>query len=297
MAESPEHIEKRNQFLSAFVSIGFHTILVLLMFYWTLSTPIPPYPEGGGGAGSGIEINLGTSETGFGAMQPEEIDIPKEEEMPKPATSSAPEKILTQDFDEENAIEASPKKETKKAKPAPTPAPVVKKPVQTAVVEKPVEKKPVVNPNALYKPRTNSQGNTEGSGDQGKAGGSPTAPTYTGQGRGGTGGEGAGGGTGGGTGTGAGKGTGPGVTADLGGREWVSLPKPEYKSQAEGVVIVQITVDKTGKVISAVPGYRGSTTLDETLLTLAKKAAMEARFVPSQAQVQQGTITYRFRLQ
>lgn len=300
MAEAPEHIEKRNQALSAFVSIGFHTILILLMFYWTLHTPIPPYPEGGGGEGSGLEINLGTSETGFGTIQPEEINIPKEEEVKsKPVVSSAPERILTQDVEEEDAIEASPKKETKKPKPNVTPTPEVKKPVQTATVEKPVEKKPVVNPNALYKPRTYSQGNTQGSGDQGKPGGSPTAPTYTGQGRGGSGGEGAGGGSGGGKGTGIGQGSGPGYSFKLDGRSILSLPKPEYTNQVEGDVVVEVTVDKDGKVIQANPGYRGSTTLDENLLQLAKKAALSARFDrnPNAPAVQKGTITYKFRLQ
>lgn len=299
MAEAPEHIEKRNHIVSAIISLGFHTAIILLMLYWTLSTPIPPYPEGGGGEGSGLEINLGTSENGLGTVQPEELDIPKEEpEKPKAASSSAPEKILTQDIEEEDAIEASPKKEVKKTKPAVTPVPVTKKPEQNAVVEKPVEKKPVVNPNALYKPRTYSQGISQGSGDQGKPGGSPTAPTYTGQGRGGEGGEGSGGGTGGGSGTGTGKGTGPGVSYDLGGRSFLSLPKPEYTSQAEGVVVVEIVVDKDGKVVTATPGHRGSTTLDENLLQLAKKAALSARFEPlANSQVQKGTITYRFRLQ
>lgn len=300
MAESPEHIEKRNQVLSAFVSLGFHTAIILLMLYWTLSTPIPPYPEGGGGQGSGIEVNLGTSETGFGAVQPQEIDIPKEEETPPlPAASSAPEKILTQDIEEEDAIEASPKKEVKKNKPAVTPAPVVKKPVEKTVAEKPVEKKPVVNPNALYKPRTTSQGNTQGSGDQGKPTGSPTAPTYTGSGKGGEGGDGSGGGSGGGVGTGSGKGIGPGISFTLEGRSVLSLPKPDYTNQVEGDVVVEVTVDKEGRVVQAVPGYRGSTTLNENLLQLAKKAALSARFdrKPDAPAVQKGTITYKFRLQ
>lgn len=301
MAEAPQHIEKRNQVLSAFVSIGFHTLLILLMLYWTLSTPIPPYPEGGGGEGSGLEVNLGSSETGFGYLQAQEITLPREEPArPKPVASSAPEKILTQDFEEEDAIEAAPKKEVKKPKPAETKAPVVKKPVPTEqVAEKPVEKKPVVNPNALFKPRTSSQGNTQGTDDQGKAGGSASAPTYTGTGKGGDGGDGSGGGSGGGVGTGIGKGTGPGYSFSLEGRSLLLLPKPEYTNQVEGDVVVEVTVDKDGKVIQANPGYRGSTTLDENLLQLAKKAALSARFdrKPDAPAVQKGTITYKFRLQ
>jgi TonB family protein len=300
MAEAPEHIEKRNQVLSAMVSLGVHTIIILLMLYWTLSTPIPPYPEGGGGEGSGLEVNLGTSDMGYGAVQPEEINIPKEEPVqPKQTASGAPEKILTQDFDEEDAIEASPKKETKKTKPAPTTTPTVKKPVQTETTEKPAEKKVNLNPNAFYKPRTTNHGVAGGTGDQGKPNGSATAPTYTGQGKGGNGGSGAGGGTGGGVGTGVGRGTGPGYSFNLDGRSLLSLPKPEYTNQVEGDVVVEVTVDVNGKVIAANPGYKGSTTLDENLLQLAKKAALNARFdrKADAPAVQKGTITYKFRLQ
>lgn len=301
MADVHDYTEKRNQVYSALVSLGFHTAIVLLMLYWTLSTPIPPYPEGGGGEGSGLEVNLGSSETGLGNIQPEELNIPVEEpSKPKYVESNvADEKLLT-DEDEEDAIEASPKKETpKKTKPVVSPVPVIKKTEPVKPVEKPEVKKPTVNPNALYKPRTNNQGNTQGSGDQGKPGGSATAPTYTGQGKGGEGGEGAGGGSGGGIGTGRGKGTGPGISFSLEGRSVLSLPKPEYTKQVEGDVVVEVTVDKDGKVIAANPGYRGSTTLDEQLLQLAKKAALNARFdrKSDAPAVQKGTITYKFRLQ
>lgn len=289
MAEAPEHIEKRNQVVSAIGSLAIHSLILLLVFYMKLSTPNPPFPEdGGGGSGEGIEVNLGSSQTGSGQVQPEEIIIPKEEPVPpKHVASNAPDKIMTQDVEDEDAIDAVRKKEVKKNKPVvTTPTPEVKKP----------EKKVAV----LFKPRTNSQGNTSGSGDQGDPNGSPKAVTYTGQGKGGdAGGEGAGGGTGGGIGTGNGKGVGPGTSYDLAGRTYLSLPKPNYNSQVEGVVVVEVTVDKEGRVIAANPGHRGSTTMDENLLQDAKKAALSARFdrKPDAPAVQKGTITYRFRLQ
>lgn len=303
MAEAPEHIEKRNHVISAFGSIAIHTAILFLFFWWKLSTPIPPYPEGGGGSGSGIEVNLGSSETGFGQVQPEEITIPKEVPAPqKQVASNAPEKIMTQEVEDEDAIDAVRKKEVKKNKPVvATPTPEVKKPEKTVAQETPpVVKKPVVNPKALFKPRTNSQGITSGSGDQGNPNGSPKAVTYTGQGKGGDGGgEGAGGGTGGGIGAGTGKGIGPGVSFSLEGRSVLSLPKPNYTSQVEGSVVVEVTVDKEGRVVSANPGYKGSTTMDEDLLQEAKKAALSARFdrKPDAPAVQKGTITYKFRLQ
>jgi ATP-dependent Clp protease ATP-binding subunit ClpA len=51
-------------------------------------------------------------------------------------------------------------------------------------------------------------------------------------------------------------------------------------------------------VIQAIPGSKGSTTLDEYLLKVAKEAALKARFeAKSDAPaVQKGTITYNFML-
>jgi outer membrane biosynthesis protein TonB len=62
--------------------------------------------------------------------------------------------------------------------------------------------------------------------------------------------------------------------------------------------VVEVSVDRSGKVIQAVPGSKGSTTLDEYLLKVAKEAAIEARFEakPEAPAVQKGTITYNFIL-
>jgi len=57
-------------------------------------------------------------------------------------------------------------------------------------------------------------------------------------------------------------------------------------------------VDRSGKVTQAVPGGKGSTTLDEYLLTVAKEAAMKSSFEPKPTAplFQKGTITYNFIL-
>ena len=51
-------------------------------------------------------------------------------------------------------------------------------------------------------------------------------------------------------------------------------------------------------MIQAVPGIKGSTTLDEYLLKVAKEAAMKATFEakPDAPAIQKGTITYNFKL-
>jgi hypothetical protein len=98
---------------------------------------------------------------------------------------------------------------------------------------------------------------------------------------------------------GPGGGDGNGPSYDLDGRSSIgALPKPSYPGNEAGVVVVQVTVDKYGKVTSAVPGYRGSTTYNTQLLNAAKIAALKARFNldESAPAFQQGTITYRFVL-
>ncbi len=70
------------------------------------------------------------------------------------------------------------------------------------------------------------------------------------------------------------------ISYDLGGRGFRSLPKPNYDYQGEGRVVVEVSVDRAGKVTQATPGTKGSTTLDEYLLRVAKEAALKARFDP-----------------
>ena len=95
--------------------------------------------------------------------------------------------------------------------------------------------------------------------------------------------------------------SGSGPTYSLEGRSVVGeLGQPSYPGQETGKVVVQITVDKEGRVISAVPGVRGSTTSDTRLYEAAKKAAMTARFNrvtdPNAAPSQKGFITYVFKI-
>jgi len=100
---------------------------------------------------------------------------------------------------------------------------------------------------------------------------------------------------------GPGGGKGSGISYSLSGRNVIgSLAKPEYNVNDYGDVIVTITVNKDGDVISAVPGAKGTTTTDSRLWEAAKKAAMSARFnkvTSADAPVyQKGTITYHFKL-
>ena len=77
-----------------------------------------------------------------------------------------------------------------------------------------------------------------------------------------------------------------------------ALPRPRYVVQNEGTVVVSIVVDRFGKVQKAVPGVAGTTVTDKNLWNEARKAAMETRFNQDTGapQLQEGTITYHFKL-
>ncbi len=97
---------------------------------------------------------------------------------------------------------------------------------------------------------------------------------------------------------GNGGGAGNGVSFNLSGRSALSLPKPYYPGNEEGIVVVKVTVNKYGKVTNAEPGARGSTTYNAQLVAAAKQAALKAKFNLDEnaPAFQQGTITYRFVL-
>jgi len=121
-----------------------------------------------------------------------------------------------------------------------------------------------------------SEGEKKGSGNQGYVTGDPNSKNRSGSGLGN-------------------KGDG----FQLAGRSLVgSLPKPAYDIQEEGIVVVEIKVDRTGRVVSAVPILRGTTTQDSRLWDAAKKAALKARFNadPNASAYAKGTITYHFVL-
>lgn len=151
-----------------------------------------------------------------------------------------------------------------------------------------------VDQRALFPGRNSGNASsTQGAAD-GTAGGSGTG---SGTGAGSGSGSGSGSGTGSGMGSGNGSGVGSGSGFSLSGRYLIgSLPRPAYNADAEGRVVVRITVNREGKVTSAVYEQEGSTTNHGDLVSEARRAALKAMFTPSDADVQTGTITYIFRL-
>ena len=240
-------------------TIAFHSVAFLILFLFGFTTPLPLPEE------EGIMIDFGDSETGIGQVEPE-----KTTNTVKPVEVAVQEESnMTQDYEES----ATTVPETK-----------VSEEVVEEIVEEVEETEEVreVDPLALYQNTSdNNSNNSEsegiagGDGNQGRPDGDPNSNQYTGNG----------------TGNG-------GVGFSLKGRNPKGLPKPVYTSNEQGIVVVKITVDRDGKVIAAVPGAKGSTTMDSALLNAARQAALNAKFdkkisAPSR---QIGTITYHFIL-
>lgn len=274
------------------ISIGIHIGIFLILFFVVMTTPIPPFPEEGGGGG--VLVDIGTVELASGDIQPttEQVSVDPAYDRSKP-TNSPEEEFATQDNEEAPVVKTTPAKKNT----------TVKKNTTTTTTTQQVKTEPVrtADPRAIYGGRNNnsrSQGTaTTGSGDQGDRMGDPNS-LYAG--RGGRGGSGTGTGTGNGSGSGpgTGSGNGSGISFALTGRNMIRAPQVNDKSQETGKVVVDITVDKSGTVIGAIPGGRGSTTTSAYLFRLAKEAAMRAKFNPSdEADIQKGTMTFIFVVQ
>jgi outer membrane biosynthesis protein TonB len=275
---------------SLLISIVVHAALLIALILFVMKTTIPPFPEPGGGGG--VLVNIGYVDMASGEIQPLSETVAKEPQPEKvpPVPKTQEEKIVTQDNEEAVAVHEAKKdskKDVKKTTSAPQP-----------VKETPKVPERKADPGSLYpgKNTSKSEGTaSSGAGDQGERTGDPFSK-YTG--KGGTGGgPGSGTGTGGGDGSGSGPGTGSGFSFDLSGRNLLRRPSLDDKSQLTGRVVVDITVDKTGTVVIATPGGRGSTTTNQYLFSKAKEAALRAKFSPSEADIQKGTMTFVFVVQ
>jgi outer membrane biosynthesis protein TonB len=254
-------------------TIVIHNIIILILLFTFLSIPHPKPFEGG------ILINFGDVEKAGGPAEPALNNAPpaQSEKATSESVTDAKEGIMTQDMEEAPAVKKVPEKKKTEKKPRPKPAET-----KTTTAVKPVEKTPTVNTKALYSNKGQSTSNTgtsegiyKGTGNMGSPNGTPESDNYS-QGLGGT-----------------------GIVSSLAGRNPLHLQKPEFKVLKEGIVVVEISVERSGKVTHATPGVKGSTVVDNTLYAAAKKAALESKFnlKDDAPERQVGTITYHFKLQ
>jgi hypothetical protein len=85
---------------------------------------------------------------------------------------------------------------------------------------------------------------------------------------------------------------------NLAGREAQLTPQKRPDCQIEGKVVVEVYVDRNGKVIRANPGVKGSTVTQPCLLKPAREAALSTTWNadPNAPKAQKGTIIYIFSL-
>lgn len=265
-----KYLETPNEKIAFTIASVTILIILLLCLSFGLSYLDPP-PE------NGIAINFGTSDVGQGDIQPTQALAAA---APQPTVSNptpVADEVTTQDDEDAPVItkekpkKEQPKEATEKPKPAPA-APRPSKSTSDAL-------------NSILNGDSKSDGKaTGGQGNDGVPGdaGDRNGGLSDGRGYGGNGGS---------------RGTGNG-NYQLSGRSVLAKPQPRYTCNEQGTVAVEITVDKSGKVISATAGVRGTTNAASCLLDQAKIAAMSTKFDSSDAapDKQVGKIIYNFKL-
>ncbi len=259
-----ELIQEKNSRNGVIGTILFHLLLLLLFIRFGMTYQDPPEENAGG-----MVINFGTTDEGMGNVQPSSTETTSSSEN---ATTS---ETTTPSSAHENALTTT--NETVEINASQNTTTTTTNQNTTTQQTEPTVNENLANAlNALNNSSNNStgDGNSNTAGDQGDPNGDPNSSNYTGG------------------------GTGNGVDFSLAGRSMVKVKKPNNPTQEDGKVVVEIVVDKNGKVIRATPGARGSSTSNPTLQKIAKEAALEARFnVKADASAEQkGTMTFVFIL-
>lgn len=249
----------------------------------------------GGGGGGGAAINFGDSDNGLGAKYQSDAVT-----KVAPSQSAPAEEVVGSDDDKAEAVANTQPVKNRDPK-VTNPRPVTDNKPKT-----PAPPRNSALDAILGGSNSGGSGNTTAGGNQGSHSGLSNG-SYgdggTGNGRGGGNGSGDGTGTGPGTGTGSGGGNGGGRGTGNGnyrldGRKVLSKPQPNYTCNEQGKVVVSISVDQNGRVISASPGAKGTTNAAKCLLDQAKIAALNTKFDASNSapDKQIGTIIYNFTL-
>ncbi len=257
---NPEN--KAPQRWAALAVVIYLLVLLLLMIFIRFTTfEEDPLSQG-------ILVQFG--ETDFGEGEQELIATDVAATPPPPQRQEAEEQLLT-DEREEVALEQQEVKAPEKQETEQTEQPIKQR--DTVIVEERVVNKQALFPGRSSESTSTSQGESSDVGNQGApSGGAEGAATGGGE-------------------------DGDMPVAVLKDRSVVGvLPKPAYQANVSGRVVIDITVDDSGRVKSATYRAQGSTTNNSQLVSAAQEAALKARFTPSDNFIQGGTITYVFKM-
>lgn len=285
---------KKGEYIGALGALLVHVAVIALLILVSFTVPQPDEDAGG------VPVMMGNVESARGFDDPSLVDVDVLDEDAAAPAETAPElpseqDLLTQTEEETVTLKPKteePKKETVKPKEVAKPKEPVKKPEKTEA-EKAAEAKRLAEEKAERERKAAEEAARKRvSGAFGKG---AQMEGNKGTSAGGTGTEGSKEGN---SSTGAKTGMGGYGTFDLGGRSLGtgSLPKPAYNVQEEGRVVVNITVNPAGQVIST--GINPQTnTVSSALRKAAEDAAKKARFNTVDGVTNQtGTITYYFNL-
>ncbi len=254
-----KYFETKHEKDSAKITALIAVILLLLIFIAGPKYMDPPLEYG-------IAVNFGTTDFGSGRVQPKkpvraqpkEIKQPQKIEESKPETSKPQEikeEVLTQENAESIAIKKREDAEKKKKVEAEAKAKKETERIERIKREQEAKKKRLDDLiGGIGKSdgtETGGEGDDNRAGDKGQLNGDPYAP-YIGT---------------------PGLGSG-GVGYGLNGRGKPNFKIYEGCENEYGKIVVEIVVDRSGKVINATPGVKGSTNATSCLKTQAKKIAM-----------------------
>ena len=210
----------------------------------------------------GVEVNVGDSDYGLGS------DPEPASEASSYAPPAAQQQVATQHTEPSVSMPSTPN-QGNVTNPAAQEQPKVE------------NKEPELNPNATFPGMRNrnrqsgsgSEGQNTGTGNQGNPNGTPNSSNYNGNG-------------------------GSGTNYRLTGRNAVSLPKPDYNSNQQGKIVIDIWVNQQGVVTRVDGPAQGSTITNSAMVEQAKKAARKARFNADTKALeeQKGSITYIFTI-
>jgi flagellar biosynthesis GTPase FlhF len=289
----------------------FHIIVLILLFILGFFTPLPLPGE------EGILVNFGTSDNGFGNVEPSPArnnPAPvqqQEEEVPPPPVKSTPpaqqpkpaaakEVAMTQDYEETAAIDAAENKKrieeqkrkdllAEQQRQQALEAERLRKAEEERIRREEAER--LAREEAERKAREEEQRKINEINSRAQGAFSSSNDGEGGKGKGTGKSQGVtfpGGNQGAPTGDansgnygpgGSGNGNqGSGISFSLSGRSASSLPIPRYPGDDAGTVVVKVTVDKFGNVTAAEAGARGTTIMNKRFWEEARQAALKAKF-------------------
>ncbi len=247
--------QKKSMILSVLLILA---VIAVFRFVSVLNIIEPPQE-------SGIAVNFGNTDVGSGnnfQPAPTKVTPPSNPEPVEPTETTPVDNVQTSENTDAPTIESDP-----------TVIEPVKEPVKKPEVKKPVEKpKPKPSSSVLDAisnvegaqevdgENNDGEGPGDGPGNKGQLNGDPYANTYYGDPGNGS----------------SGKGYG------LSGRDKVAGRGVVQDCNETGVVIVEIHVDRSGKVVNAFPGQKFTSNKAQCLLDAAKKSAMTYKFTPAE---------------